>query len=99
MIKSFVCTLFEGHYHYGLAALTNSLYNNGFRGDIYAGYKGCLPTWASKSFINYNLIWNGASTLNVTEGLNIHFLPIDSNYHLTNYKAINLHFITTQVMR
>jgi hypothetical protein len=86
MSKTVVCTLFEGHYHHGVAALTNSLYANEFRGDIYAGYKGELPLWASNSFINYDLNWKGASTFNVTDDLNIHFLPLNTHYHLTNYK-------------
>ena len=86
MFKTVVCTLFEGDYHYGVAALTNSLYKNDFRGDIYAGYKGVLPLWASKSIINYDLNWEGASTLKVTDDLYIHFLPLDTHYHLTNYK-------------
>jgi hypothetical protein len=85
-VQSVICTLFEGHYHYGLAALANSLYVNGFRGSIYAGYRGALRGWSSEGEINPTLMWHGASTLRVTEGLKIHFLPLDTNYHLTNYK-------------
>jgi hypothetical protein len=69
-----------------VAALTNSLYVNGFRGAIYAGYRGEMPFWTNKALNNNKLNWKGASTLKVTNDLNIHFLPLDTKYHLTNYK-------------
>ena len=85
-MSSAICTLFESHYHFGLAGLSNSLYQNGFRGDIYAGYKGELPNWAAAAKENTVLGWKGGKTLEVTEGLVVHFLPIETDYHLTNYK-------------
>jgi hypothetical protein len=85
-MNSVVCTLFEGHYHFGLAALTNSLYQNGFRGQIFAGYRGELPPWATDVIENSSLQWPGAKTMEVSEGLSVHFLPINSDWHLTNYK-------------
>jgi hypothetical protein len=85
-MNTVVCTLFEGHYHYGLAGLVNSLSVNGFEGDIFAGYKGSLPDWASGSKKNNLTNWPRGSTLIVDERINLHFLPIENNFHLTNYK-------------
>lgn len=84
--KTIVCTLFEGNYHIGVAALSNSLYKSGFRGSIYAGYKGFLPKWADAAAANILLKWEGGRTLSIAEGLDIHFLPLKTDYHLTNYK-------------
>ena len=81
-----VCTLFEGHYHYGVAGLTNSLYKQGFRGVIYAGYRGELPTWAAKANKQTVGKWTNASVLDIADGLQLIFLPLSTDYHLTNYK-------------
>lgn len=81
-----VCTLFEGHYHYGVTALVNSLYSQNYRGDIYAGYKGELPKWANGAVENNSLKLKNVKTLKVTDGLQINFVLIKANYHLTNYK-------------
>lgn len=85
-MNSAICTLFEGHYHHGVAALTNSLYKNGFRGSIYVGYRGVLPPWAEMAIENKDLSWENGKTLKVAIGLELHFLPIDTDYHLANYK-------------
>lgn len=80
------CTLFEGNYHFGLAALSNSLYKNGFRGSIYAGYRGKLPEWSHPAKETTSFQWKGSKTLEVGDGMQIHFLPLDTDYHFTNYK-------------
>lgn len=85
-MSAVICTLFEGNYHYGVAALTNSLFKNQFRGDIYAGYKGMLPDWASSAKENISLNWPSAKSLAIAADFQLHFLPVNTDYHLTNYK-------------
>lgn len=74
--RDLICTLFEGDYHKGLVALINSLYKAGFHGDFYAGYKGELPSWQN----NLN------SNKRLNSQFKVHFLQLDTSYHLTNYK-------------
>ena len=85
-MNSAICTLFEGHYHYGVASLSNSLYNQGFRGIIYVGYRGALPNWALKGEKQPVGKWNEAITLNPIEGIQLVFLALETTYSLTNYK-------------
>jgi hypothetical protein len=86
-MKSAICTLYEGTYHLGVAALINSIANRGFRGDIFVGYRGELPEWCDKATVNSSLEWEGAKTLTIYSDLKVHFLPIVIKYHMANYKA------------
>src|SRR5207237_590725 len=84
---SIVCTLFEGHYHFGVAGLINSLYANGFTGEIYIGYRGALPPWAESNVTtSEGLEWNGAQTLHLSSEIRLHFLPVETRFQFTNYK-------------
>jgi hypothetical protein len=85
-MSSAICTLFEGHYHYGVAALSNSLYKQDFRGTIYVGYRGTLPNWVLKGKKEAIGKWKEAITLVPVEGLQLVFLPLDTTYNLANYK-------------
>ena len=85
-MNSAICTLFEGHYHYGVATLSNSLYNQGFRGKIFVGYRGALPSWILKGKKEPVGKWQEAITLKPIEGLELVFLPLNTQYSLTNYK-------------
>jgi hypothetical protein len=86
-MNSVICTLFEGNYHYGLASLTNSLFANGFRGDVFIGYKGVIPFWANSAEAENNINWDGAKLYSPIEGVNLYFLPVNTKEHFTNYKA------------
>ena len=85
-MNSAVCTLFEGGYHYGVAALVNSLYSCGYEGSVYVGYRGQLPAWADEAHPNQLHGWLNSCTLTVGGVIQVHFLPLDTTYHFTNYK-------------
>ncbi|KJD34916.1 hypothetical protein PW52_12470 [Tamlana sedimentorum] len=86
--KTGVCTLFEGHYHFGVATLSNSLYQNGYRGNIYVGYRGDLPPWV----INAEKIdlepFGEITTFkpSLHRDIILFFIPLNTKYSLTNYK-------------
>ena len=77
-MTSAICTLFEGDYHLGAAALVNSLSARGFKGTIYAGYRGPIPPWAP--------LPDPAGSLKVTPEITVHFIPLKTTIHLTNFK-------------
>jgi hypothetical protein len=76
-----VCTLFEGDYHFGLAALINSLVRYGYRGEIVAGYRGALPPWTDQL---KRCGENGR--YEVAASVYIEFLHLDTPVHFTNLK-------------
>lgn len=76
-----VFALFDGDYHYGLGALVNSLYRVGFRGIVYAAYRGGLPPWAS-----VGAPVDGCRQADIAEGCAIRFIEVDYRDHLTFYK-------------
>ena len=78
---SAVCTLFEGHYHYGVGALVNSLYRHGFRGVVWVGYRGDLPAWARAARRTPS-----GYDLEVAPGCIVRFLPLQTEIFFSNYK-------------
>jgi hypothetical protein len=76
-----LCTLFEGDYHLGLAALVNSLAASGFKGCIWAGYRGKLPPWTHQ-------LRRGSmeDEYVVTSDIRIVFVFLETHIHFTNMK-------------
>ncbi len=85
-MSSSVCTLFEGNYHHGVAGLVNSLYCNGFRGTVYAGYRGDLPPWSHKRTTKAEINGVKGDLLNICSDLSIFFLTLKTERHLANLK-------------
>ena len=84
-MKSAICTLFEGSYHFGVGALVNSLCKSGFCGTAFVGYRGNLPEWISQLKTARNAAGHAVSQ--VTESVSITFVPVGGTRHLTNEKA------------
>ena len=80
-LESGICTLFEGNYHIGLAALVNSLIQAGYDGRVWAGYRGALPPWLSQLERA-----DDPSTYLVANKIQLSFVPLETEVHFTNYK-------------
>jgi hypothetical protein len=77
-----LCTLFEGNYHYGVAALSNSLIASGFEGDFWVGYRGELPAW----IVDAPDFDRASGELRVAPTLKLHMVEIDTPLHFAYYK-------------
>lgn len=81
-----VCTLFEGNYDLGVAALINSLKANGFKGSVFVGYRGKTPDWVKKAKVQTDWKWEGMDAMEIDPEFTVYFLPLPTSYHFTNYK-------------
>lgn len=77
IIKSAICSLFEGDYHYGVCSLANSLYKAGFCGTLYADYRGGMPFRCEDP---------GQGRHRVAVGFDIEFIKLSNDWHHINYK-------------
>lgn len=78
-----LCTLSEGHYHHGVAALVNSLAASGYEGIVWVGMRGELPAWMTERR-NFNPAKN---SLQVTTSLSLRVVKIDPPMSLNYFKA------------
>jgi hypothetical protein len=77
-----VCTLFEKHYHRGVAVLVNSLARAGFTGTFHAGFRGPLPPWAGAAKQLDATNWE----LAVPAGPTLVFTQLATEAHFANFK-------------
>ena len=87
-----LCTLFEGDYHFGAAALANSLHASGYRGTLWAGIRGPLPPWASAATHEKP----GTHRLAVTPDFAIVFVQLETTIHFAYYKSELLERVLTE---
>jgi hypothetical protein len=80
--RSGICTLFEGDYHFGLAAFLNSLVRAGYTGTVWAGYRGALPPWRDQ----LHTVNAETHEYAIADRIRLVFLPLATDIHLTNYK-------------
>lgn len=77
-----LCTLFEGNYHFGVAALSNSLIASGYVGDLWVGFRGPLPAW----ILDAPGYRKATGELQVAPTLRLRLLELDTPLHFTYYK-------------
>lgn len=84
-VSQVVCTLADGHYFYGVAALVNSLVQAGFEGAVVVGFRGERPDWL-QSFV-YDPVLDSYA---VTPSVQLRLVEVQRPWHLNNCKP---HFI------
>jgi hypothetical protein len=76
-----VCTLWEKDHHKGVATLVNSLTRMGYRGRVWAGYRGDLPAWAAGGAAD-----GEAYTFTVSAEVEVVFVKIQTDLHFAQVK-------------
>jgi hypothetical protein len=76
-----VCTLAEGHYFYGVAALVNSLVQAGFKGAVVIGFRGERPDWLETFAHDLEL-----DSYAVTPSVQLRLVEVAGPWHLANCK-------------
>jgi hypothetical protein len=84
--RQVVCTIAEGRYFYGVAALANSLARAGFTGTIVVGYRGEPPRWLGA----LRRVPQSDETFEVSSSVRLQLVPVGGDWHLNNCKP---HFI------
>ena len=76
-----VCTLAQGHYFYGVAALINSVVRSGFEGVVVVGYRGERPHWLRALAHD-----SESDCYAIAPSVRLRFLKVAGPWHLSNCK-------------
>jgi hypothetical protein len=76
-----VCTVAEGNYFNGVAALTNSLVHAGFEGSVVVGYRGSKPRWLAQLEKD-----NASDIYVVAPRVHLKLVELPGTWHLNNCK-------------
>ncbi len=76
-----ICTLYEGDYAFGVAALVNSLSAAGFTGTVRIGHRGPQPAWIDQCRAH-----GDGARYAVGTGIELEFVRLEVAAHLANYK-------------
>jgi hypothetical protein len=76
-----VCTLYEGHYDYGVGSLINSLHRSGFAGTIYIGYRGAKPFWLEQCQASAD-----GSSYRIEPGIELRLILLATDWQFAKYK-------------
>lgn len=89
-LSSGVCTIFEGHYHFGVAALINSLHQHGFRGRVWLATRGARPPWTGQ-------MQQLDADRYMVGDLELQFLPLEVRSTMSAEKPLLMKRILTEV--
>jgi hypothetical protein len=85
-----LCTLYEGDFHHGVAALANSLAKAGYHGDLWVGFRGDLPSWANTEPGPHGLVGVARNG-----GVRVAFVRLETKLHFGCYKPEFLRQVLT----
>ena len=86
-----VCTLWEKDFHKGVGTLVNSLVRVGYRGTVWAGYRGDLPPWAAGG-----LTQGDTHVVPTDAGVDLAFVKLGTELHFSQYKAMFMMRVMTE---
>jgi hypothetical protein len=78
-----VCTLWEKDHHKGVATLVNSLIKMGYKGRVWAGYRGDVPPWAAAGRAE-----GDTYTFPVGSDVEVVLIKLEANLHFAQVKPM-----------
>ncbi len=87
-----ICTLWEKDFHKGVGTLINSLVRVGFRGKVWVGYRGDLPSWSAGGVAS-----GDRYTVSAGNCVEVIFVDLPTTIHFAQYKALWMMRVFTEL--